>query len=301
MTRGGSETVSDEVEVFEGLRAGVLGLEPASVGLAPSSEHPWLWGVVMDMDVGGETATLASLVDGTTSMYLSTGGGTIGAGAHRDVADATDRLIRVAERHLGLFDLAEDLSLPGTGQVRITALGYSDRRSVVAVEVELGEQRHPLSPVFHAAHAVISEIRLLSDPDQNRRPYRQPDGTTALMASAFQGRTDVVAQLLGAGYSVDEADDVGQTALMYAANGGQPGSVRLLLDAGANPLRRDQQGNDALMFAAQHGHTDILGDLLTSGSDPTTRGSHGLTAMGLAKQNGHRSAVTLLHKQGGSI
>jgi len=293
--------VSDEPEEYDGLRSEILTLEPGSVGLAPSSDHPWLWGVLMDMAVDRGTATLVSLVDGTTRLYLSTGGGTLGAGAYQDVADATDRLIRVAERHLGLFELPDGFGLPGAGQVRITALGYSDQRSVVAVEADLGEDRHPLAPVFHAAHAVIAEIRLLNEPAPNRQPYRQPDGTTMLMASAYQGQDEVVAHLVGAGYRVDEADDVGQTALMYAANGGQPGSVRLLLGGGADPRLRDQQGNDALMFAAQHGHIDILGDLLTAGSDPTTRGSHGLTAIGVAHQNGHKRAVALLSQRGGAF
>src|SRR2546430_10376917 len=38
--------------------------------------------VLMDWNVGGSVATLVAFDDGTVSLYLSSGGGIIGAGAH---------------------------------------------------------------------------------------------------------------------------------------------------------------------------------------------------------------------------
>jgi hypothetical protein len=50
-------------------------------------------GVVIDIPAKGGFATIASFGDGTSSLYTSTGGGTIGAGNHRPVAEATRRLL----------------------------------------------------------------------------------------------------------------------------------------------------------------------------------------------------------------
>jgi hypothetical protein len=41
--------------------------------------------VVMDWNIGSGVATLVAFRDGTTSIYLSSGGGVIGAGAHESV------------------------------------------------------------------------------------------------------------------------------------------------------------------------------------------------------------------------
>ena len=74
----------------------------------------------MDMGTRNATATLVGLADGTTSLYLSTGGAVIGGGEHPQVAGYT------------LF----------------------------------GHRRHPLADTFHAAHDVITQLRLLDEARQ---------------------------------------------------------------------------------------------------------------------------------------
>jgi hypothetical protein len=71
----------------------------------------------------------------------------------------------VLERH---HDLPPDrLGLPAAGRVVLRALTYDGPRAAEADEDDLGYHRHPLSDVFHAAHEVITELRLL---DQSRKP-----------------------------------------------------------------------------------------------------------------------------------
>src|SRR5689334_9394559 len=76
-------------EVFLALRGKVLGLDPAEVAITASPRLPRVWAVLMETGYPGAVATLAALADGTTSLYLSSGGGMIGAGGHTRVAEAT--------------------------------------------------------------------------------------------------------------------------------------------------------------------------------------------------------------------
>jgi len=77
---------------YESLRD--LALHAVENGLPPpGDDHPDVSGVVVDIPSGAAFATVVALTDNTTSMYTSTGGGTIGAGEHADVAAATHQLL----------------------------------------------------------------------------------------------------------------------------------------------------------------------------------------------------------------
>lgn len=146
-----------------GLRAQVFSLDPVAAGLEGTrSTHPWLWGVVMETGYANGIATLVSLADGATSLYLSAGGGSIGAGAQPAVAAATHALITTAEASLGSFPLNDTDHVPKVGYVRLHLFGWADRRGAEAEEDQISRAGHPLASVFHAAHAVVTQLRLVS-------------------------------------------------------------------------------------------------------------------------------------------
>jgi hypothetical protein len=70
-------------EVYRGLRAQILGLDSAGAGLRQGPGHEAVWGALMETGSPRGTASLMGLADGTTSLYLSSGGGIIGGGSHR--------------------------------------------------------------------------------------------------------------------------------------------------------------------------------------------------------------------------
>jgi hypothetical protein len=227
-------------DVYEGLRSEMLTLDPSSAGIAPSADLPRLYGLLMDMTYPNGSATLVAIADRTTSLYWSTGGGIIGAGRHERVARANRQLLRVAESHLDLFERSDATSLPALGQVRITALTYAGRLVVETPEDDLGHRRHPASPVFHAAHAVITAVRETSERVEREATAREqlPHRATPLMAAAREGDLEAVTRLIEQGIPVDAHDDNGYTALMYAANAGQDAAVGMLLAHGPTPTRR---------------------------------------------------------------
>jgi hypothetical protein len=155
--------------VFEGLRNQILDLDPRAAGVAPSAARPEVWGGLMDMGYPDRRwATLVVVGDGTVSLYTSTGGGTIGAGAHETVAVAAEQWLSALQVGLGLLPLIGPADLPGPDRVVIRALTFDGHRSVEAAKADLGYGRHPASALFHSAHEVLTQMRLIEESGTNR-------------------------------------------------------------------------------------------------------------------------------------
>ena len=159
LRRGGSGGTTDAKPVYLALRGSLLETDPASLGLAPSPGGRRVWAVVMDTAFPEGVASLVVVADGTTSLYTSTGGGTIGAGAHEHVAAASRAFLDRVDGALDLLVPASSFPLPSTGRVRFCVLTFDGGRTAEADEQDLGEGRHPLSGVFLAGHDVLTELR----------------------------------------------------------------------------------------------------------------------------------------------
>ena len=150
---------ADPAETIRGLRQHALTVSAAELGLGPTADRPQVWGVVMETGYPEAVATLVVLGEGTTSLYFSNGGGVIGAGEHAAVRAAGQIVLASAEQYLDGFTVTAATPLPGVGQVRFYLRTFTGTLSAEANEQDLGERRHKLSPLFHAAHSVIAAIR----------------------------------------------------------------------------------------------------------------------------------------------
>jgi hypothetical protein len=154
--RGDGER-APEAETYVGLRQQVLALQPDQIGLA--SDTP-VTALLMETGYPAAVATLVAVVDGTTSLYFSNGGGIIGAGSHPDVAAATERWLRTSTDLLPHLSPVDQPPLPGEGLTQFVAVTPNGLFSVAALEDELGEGGHPLSAFFYSGQDVITQIRL---------------------------------------------------------------------------------------------------------------------------------------------
>jgi hypothetical protein len=145
-------------EVYDGLRQQVLHLTPDQLG-AEFADAPIL-AVLMETGYREAVATLVGVADGTSSLYFSNGGGFIGAGTHAAVAQANRRWLEATTAFLPELSEVIDPPLPGVGMTQFVAVMPDGLRGAVAPEDDLGEGRHELSPFFHAAQDVITQIRL---------------------------------------------------------------------------------------------------------------------------------------------
>jgi hypothetical protein len=111
---------------------------------------------------GGGWYSLVAIADGTTSLYTSAAFGIVGGGTHESVRQASATLLTWAEQRRELFAPTSDTSTPPEGTVTLRVLTFDGPTALTATQEELASRRHPASPGFYAAHAVIAQLRQLS-------------------------------------------------------------------------------------------------------------------------------------------
>ena len=145
--------------IYKELRGLIFTMSPDEVGIIRSQDTPNVWGVVMETGYPEGAATLVSLADGTTSLYLEGGGGLIGGGSHKIVAEATKALVLDAEKYYEGMTQTTSFPPPAIDNVRFFILTFSGVYTIEAPEDDLGEERHHLSPFFFKCQDVITSIR----------------------------------------------------------------------------------------------------------------------------------------------
>lgn len=149
----------DPADAIGALRQQALTVSAAGLGLASSALASGCFGVLMETGYPGAVATLVAFVDGSTSLYFSTGGGIIGGGAHAAVRAAGVVFIGQADANRAQFAGTTETPLPGVGRVTFYVRTLTGTLTAEADQQELGHGRHALSPVFHAGQAVIAALR----------------------------------------------------------------------------------------------------------------------------------------------
>jgi hypothetical protein len=105
----------DPAETVGDLRQNALTVTPEDLGLAPTTERPDVWDVLMETGYPDAVATLVCLADGTTSMYFSNGAGVFASPrASREESDG-----RVVGEALSRSALAVACSRDTTGENRL--------------------------------------------------------------------------------------------------------------------------------------------------------------------------------------
>ena len=116
--------------------------------------------VVYDWDVDDGTATLVTFEDGATSVYLSTGGGVIGAGKHEAVRRAAAAFRDEAARVRDSFTPATTFPLPDRGKSRVYLVtDTATLQSAAFSDAEVRAQRHPLQKLVQLGQDVFTAVR----------------------------------------------------------------------------------------------------------------------------------------------
>ncbi len=145
------------------LRSRILSLDPAELGLSPTSAAPHVWGVLVEMGYTVGSAILVALADGTTSLQYSTGGGLLGSPGYSPLAEASRTLVTQAEKSLQHTSPSNEFPLPQPGQVRFFLLTYSGVYAGDATQKNLSKNGHPLSPLYQSAQGALGQLRLLAE------------------------------------------------------------------------------------------------------------------------------------------
>jgi hypothetical protein len=142
------------------LRDGVLAIGPDDIGLTAATCPP-VWGTIMEWVEAGVVVSLAALLDGSVSVYLSDGSGVIGCGLHPDVRVAASKMLRVAEQVADQCEPAEHYPAPLDHQVRFYLLTNQGVLGAAAERAELDEGAEALAELYYAGHGVIGMVELL--------------------------------------------------------------------------------------------------------------------------------------------
>lgn len=148
---------SEPAEIYLGLRNQVLSQWASDV--TPLESTTKSLALLMETGYPSAVATLVAIADGTTSLYFSNGGGIIGSGEDETVRAAALSLLTKAGEFTTAMQPADSFPLPPRGSVRFHLITTNGCWSAEAVEDDLGYMRHPLSPLFHKGHEVITAIR----------------------------------------------------------------------------------------------------------------------------------------------
>ena len=147
-------------EIFRKLRGQVLALSAKDVQGAPLPSG--VFGALMEFDVGQTWVSLVAILDGTTSLYIGSGGGIIGAGKSEIVRKANRLFLDVAGQFVNRFQKTETYPTPQPDHVRFYLLTSDGVRASAEIKEQMLRQRgNELFPLYAAAQNVITQIRLV--------------------------------------------------------------------------------------------------------------------------------------------
>jgi hypothetical protein len=164
----GEASGSESASMSTRLRELALRTKAADLGLSASALASRPWGVVIDIaDADSGVLTIACMVDGSTSLYFSLGGGVLGAGRDPAVRAAATLLLEEAAKHVPLMRAASSTATPPPGSVAFFVLAaggpYHDsvsERSLRAGSGKLGSLYRQSQAVFRAVRDAESGGRL---------------------------------------------------------------------------------------------------------------------------------------------
>ena len=131
--------------------------------------------------------------------------------------------------------------------------------------------------------------------------FRDENGRTYLHLAAFQGKINLVKELLQRGMAVNVTDKNGRTPLHLAAMAGRPKTAELLVRRGANIEARDKNAYTPLHLAAEYGHPLTVRILLKWGANIEAKTKDRCTPLHLAAKNGMVKTIQILLAQRANI
>lgn len=311
--KSGNSAPDHENPLLE-LRQKLLTEPMEQLGIEASNGENKVYGVLMEMGFRNDAASLVALLDGTTSLYFSKGGGMIGLGEHLSVRRLAIPFVQQANEVFANLTKVSEFPFPKNKTWTFYVITENGVYAGNAKNTLLMNGKHSLSEYAHLGNDLMTRVRMLQERDGKPfsneellqeavsiqdmdavRDYLREEvdvnagdqtGLTPLMMAAYHGNVEIMNMLLEKGASLELKDEEGYTALIFTSNAGKPAAGQRLIELGANVNARANDNSTPIMFAAQHGYNEVVKLLLASGADPQFQGSHGLSAILFAQQNG---------------
>jgi hypothetical protein len=148
--------------IYPDLRMQALYVTPDILKLSLPKNKVIVYGVIMDWEMGGATATTVSYMTGDASLYLSSGGGVIGGGQHENVNRASKEFTQLAQTFLEKARKIDSPALPAANEVQfilLTNKGFYVGKDAMA---NFEDNSSPWMKLFEEGNKLLSELHNVS-------------------------------------------------------------------------------------------------------------------------------------------
>jgi hypothetical protein len=151
-----------EQNPYMDMRKMALTVTAEQLGFQIPEDSIKVYGIITDLDMNGGTATVVTYLTGDASIYLSSGGGFIGAGQHESVKKVTKEF--VDNGHLISFKgkQYENTDLPTNGNANFYFLSNARNTKITESIAKMKSGESEFSKLFADLYNVMTEIRLKS-------------------------------------------------------------------------------------------------------------------------------------------
>lgn len=164
---GTDPTQNDNVDTaenaFDGLRNMAFSATPDQLELSLPTDKTVVYGVIMDWEMGGSTATTISYQTGDASLYLSSGGGVIGGGQHENVNSTAKQFVSLAQTYLEKTTKTGTTPLPTTNQVKFYLLTNNGVYVGQDVMNNFENNSSEWQKLFEEGNKVLTELRMTTE------------------------------------------------------------------------------------------------------------------------------------------
>ena len=147
--------------IYEDLRKQAFDITQQQLGLTIHDTE--IYGVIMDWDIGNGIVTLVTYKTGDASMYLSSGGGVIGGGQHKNVNRAAKEFVRTAGKYFNNAIKIDSTPLPEKDGVRFYFLTAKGKYCAQEKMINFENESSKWLDFFNEANNVITELRKTVD------------------------------------------------------------------------------------------------------------------------------------------
>ncbi len=153
---------SSEQNPYDNMRNMAFSIKSEQLDLNEFDKND-VYGIISEMDINGATATVVTFITGDTSLYLSTGGGFIGAGQHESVREIVKKYVKNGQKYLGKGMFIEKSNLPSKGMTKFNFLTNTGIYCIEKKTSELESGKSEFSNLFMEMNEIITQIRLKSE------------------------------------------------------------------------------------------------------------------------------------------
>lgn len=144
---------------MRGLRLRALTVPAKEFGLAPTSDFPRTYGVLIDFPIAGVTATIVAFRDGNASLYTTSTFGIIGGVQHEEVRKAAAKLVVASDKFFDSAKPTNDYPYPSRGKVRFYFLSFGGVRVHESDLSAIESNQDKLAALFWLGQELLTQLR----------------------------------------------------------------------------------------------------------------------------------------------